>query len=344
MLNRIPRVALFGELLLRLTTPGNERIVQAKSFNANYTGGEANAGALLCTLGVEACLIAAVPENEVGQACLNEMRRFGMDTRHVLRCGPRLGALYVETGAAQRQSKVVYDRAGSSFSQLKPGDVNWRQVLEDADWLHFTGTAPALSPQLAELTIEGCQIAKSLGKTVSCDLNYRSTLWTIDEARDVFQRIAPHLDVLIANEEHARLLLDAPAATFKNPENVFEAAAYKRPTEWLRSKYGVQQVALTIRTGATSDDTTFAALVDNGQASHLSRIHHSRVIDRIGSGDAFTGALIYGALKNWELPRRVEFAAAAASIKNAILGDFCLATEDEIDAVATGQSAGRISR
>lgn len=344
MSTRAPRVVLFGELLLRFTTPGHERIVQAKSFAANYTGGEANAGALLASLGADASLVAVAPDNELGQACINEMRRFGMDTRHVLRRGPRLGTLYVETGAAQRQGKVVYDRAGSSFSQLKVGDIDWKEVLQDADWLHFTGTAPALSPQLAELTIEGCKAAKSLGKTVSCDLNYRSTLWTVEEARSVFKHIARHVDVLIANEEHARLLLDAPSAKFTDPENVFEAAAYHSATEWLHSHYGIGQVALTIRAGVSSDETIFAALVNDGHASHLSRVHQSRVVDRIGSGDAFAGALIYGTLQQWQLSRRVEFAVAAASLKNAIVGDFCLVTEDEINAVAAGTCAGRVNR
>lgn len=344
MSTRIPRVVLFGELLLRLTTPRHERFVQAESFEAAYTGGEANAGSLLARFGVEAFLVAAVPDNDLGQACVNAMRRYGMDTRFVQRCGSRLGTLYVELGAGQRQSKVVYDRAGSSFSQLKVGNIPWKEILQDADWLHFTGTAPALSADLAELAQEGCQIAKSLGKTVSCDLNYRSTLWSIERAREVMQRIAPHLDVLIANEEHARLLLDAPTVPVTNADDIFKPEAYRKSTKWLRDEFGIGRIAMTIRAGTNSDETTFAAILDDGQDLCMSRVEQLRVVDRIGAGDAFAGGLIFGQLMQWDTAATVEFAAAAARMKHSIHGDFCLASIEEVQNVAFGTRNGRVHR
>jgi len=344
MSSQKPRVVLFGELLLRLTTPLHERFLQAVSFDAAYTGGEANAGALLAGLGTEALLVAAVPDNDLGQACVNAMRRFGLDTRYVQRRGPRLGTLYVELGAGQRPSKVVYDRAGSSFAELKAGDIPWKQILQDADWLHFTGTAPAPSADLRELALEGCTTAKSLGKTVSCDLNYRSTLWPVEQAREVMQQLAPQFDVLIANEEHARLLLDAPAAEFSYTREIFEMEAYRSPTSWLRNQYGIGQVALTIRTGTNSDETTFAAIFDDGQQLYMSRVEQIRVVDRIGAGDAFTGGLIYGLLQHWDPAVTLQFAAAAACLKHSIHGDVCLASLKEVQDLAFGFANARVIR
>jgi len=344
MITKPKRVVLFGELLMRLDTPRHERFVQAQNFEVSYTGGEANTGALLAGFGREAALVSAVPANEIGQACINHMRRYGLSTQFVQRRGPRLGILYVECGAAQRSSKVIYDRAGSSFSQLKVGDIPWEEILYDADWLHFTGTAPALSAELAELTMQGCQAAKSMGRIVSCDLNYRSALWTVDAARATMTRLAPHIDVLIANEEHARLLLGAPPAGITGPAGIFEPDAYRSSTAWLRERFGFSHVALTLRSGTMADETAFAGLLDDGNNRHMSPIHKTRVVDRIGAGDAFTGGLIYGLLAGWEMARTVEFAAAVACLKHTMHGDFCLISLSEASAFAEHGADGRVLR
>jgi 2-dehydro-3-deoxygluconokinase len=344
MTNRQKRVVLFGELLMRLGTPLHERFVQAQNFEVSYTGGEANTGALLARLGVEGLLVAAVPDNDIGQACLNYMRRYGLNTTNVQRRGRRLGTLYLETGAAQRPSKVIYDRAGSSFADLKLGDVDWNSVLRGADWLHFTGTAPALSEQLAALTLEGCQIAQSLGVTVSCDLNYRRSLWTIEEAQATIARIIPHVDVLIANEEHARELLGAPAADLTEPTAIFEPGPYRQSTNWLRKQYGFRAVALTMRSGTAADETKFAGLLDDGRSVTISRAYNIRVVDRIGAGDAFAAGLIFGMLEDWQPVRTVQFAAAAACLKHTIHGDFCLVSLEEIRDLAEYGPSGKVLR
>lgn len=338
------RVILFGELLMRLDTPQHERFVQAKNLEVRYTGGEANAGVVLAGFGVDCELVAAVPDNEIGQACLNHLRRFGLGIKYVRRCGPRLGVLFVETGAAQRPSKVLYDRAGSSFAQLKPGDIPWSEILRDAAWLHFSGTAPALSADLAELVIEGCQAAKSTKCTVSCDLNYRSTLWSIVDARKTMTRIAPHVDVLIANAEHAQQLLGTPPATLGSAASVFDVGAYRELIAWLRQKYSFSHVALTIRQDSNAAETTFAGLLDDGRESMISRVHNTLVVDRIGAGDAFSGGLIYGLTNNWPSAKTVEFAAALAAWKNTIPGDFCHVSLPEALAIAEHGGDGRIIR
>jgi 2-dehydro-3-deoxygluconokinase len=344
MEQRKKRIVLFGELLMRLATPRHERFVQAQQFEVGYTGGEANTGVLLARLGAECSLVAAVPDNEIGEACVNHMRRYGLTTTHVQRRGRRLGTLYLETGAAQRPSKVIYDRAGSSFAELQTGDVDWEAVLLGADWLHFTGTAPALSDQLAELTLQGCQIARSLGVTVSCDLNYRRTLWSVEQAAATMSRIVRHVDVLIANEEHARELLGAPAADLSEPAAIFEPDRYRQSTAWLREQLGVRAVALTMRSGTAADETTFAGLLDDGGSVCGSRVYNIRVVDRIGAGDAFAGGLIFGMLDGWQPGRTVEFAAAAACLKHTIHGDFCPVSFDEIVSLAERGANGKVLR
>ncbi len=338
------RVALFGELLQRLAAPLHKRFVQCEHFDIGYSGGEANTGVLLANFGIEASLVSAVPDSDLGQACINWMRRFGLDTRNVQRRGPRLGIYYLEQGAAQRQTKVIYDRAGSSFSQLKIGDVPWEEILRDADWLHFTGTAPGLSGELAELTLQGCQIARAMGRTVSCDLNYRSALWTVEEARPVMMKLAPFIDVLIANEEHARLLLNSPSVSSTGPVDVFAAESYGAATRWLREQYGFREIALTMRSGSVADQTSFAALLDDGQELHRSRIYDINVVDRIGAGDAFTAGLIFGLLMRWDSAQTVEFAAAAGCLKHTVHGDFCLASFDEVALLARSGTDGRVLR
>ena len=343
MSNQPPRVALFGELLMRLETRQQLRFVQTDGFDIGYSGGEANSGVLLARFGVDVFAVAAVPDSDLGLACTNHLRRYGVDVRHVQRRGPRLGLYFLETGSGHRATRVLYDRKGSSFSLLKPGDIPWTEVLAGTDWLHFTGTAPALSPELAELTLEGCRAANKLGVTVSCDVNYRSALWSIAAARETMTRIAPHVDVLVANEEHARDILGAPPADeqFADP---FEPRRYAPITRYLRNEFKLRATALTIRAGDTFDETTIAAVVDDGQQVAASRKYTIQPLDRIGGGDAFTGALIYGLLQKRPLQETVELAAAASCLKHSVRSDFCHASLEEVEALAGSGPDGRVRR
>jgi len=337
-------VVLFGELLMRLETPGHKRFVQAEQFDIGYTGGEANAGVTLVNFGAAADLVAAVPDNDIGQACINHMRRFGLDTERVQRRGPRLGTFYLETGAAQRSTKVVYDRAGSSFSLLKPGDVPWKEVLEGKNWLHFTGTAPALGADLVALTEEGCVEAKKQGLTVSCDLNYRSALWSIEQAREVMQRLVGYVDVLIVNEEHAREILEVEIDASTRECDRFDGRRYEGQARALIEHYELSHVAITARAGSFADDTSVSAFIDDGRVHHMARRYGMRVVDRIGGGDAFTGALIYALLEEWDVERSVEFAVAAGCLKHSVPADLGHMSRDEVFALMHDPNAGRVDR
>ncbi|MDA1180646.1 MAG: sugar kinase [Planctomycetota bacterium] len=338
------KVLLFGELLARYTTPGHERFVQAQQLHVTFTGGEANAGLVLADLGHEAHVLSAVPDHAIGQACINYMRRFGLHTEHVLRrAASRLGILYVELGAAHRASQVIYDRKDSAFARLVRGDIDWATVLQGMDWLHFTGTAPALSTELAQLTIEGCRVAKSLGVPVRCDISYRSALWSLEEASRVMQEIVPMLDVLIVNEEHARQLLDVQTQESLGAD-LFSINRYHAPMEQLAQRYNLSHVVFTVRSGDTSDETNIASAIWNRGTSVISRRYDIRVVDRIGAGDAFSGALIAGLLEGKSHSELIEFATAASCLKHSVPGDFGHCTRAEITALESGRSAGRVAR
>jgi 2-dehydro-3-deoxygluconokinase len=336
-------VALFGELLMRLEPPGVDRFVQAHSLSIGFTGAEANAGVVLAEFGDQPYLVSAVPEHDLGKACLNHMRRYGLDVRHVQRRGNRLGLLFVESGAGFRASQVIYDRTKSAFAELKPGDVPWAEVLANKHWFHFTGTAPALSPDLAELTIEGCHAAHAVGIPVSCDVNYRSALWSIPAARETLLRLAPLVDVLIVNEEHAAQLLEAPRSA-NDTRDPFGAKRYEPMAAFLRERYGLRAVAVTVRAGQTADENRIAAFLSLADSSAMSRTYTVRPIDRIGAGDAFTGALIYALLRNWPADQAVELAAAANCLKHYVRGDFSHCSLDETLQLARGEFDGRIRR
>jgi len=338
------RVVLFGELLMRLETPGHKRFVQAEQFDIAYTGGEANAGVALVNFGAEGFLLAAVPDNDVGLACVQQMRRFGLDTSFVQRRGPRLGTFFLETGVAQRPTKVIYDRAGSSFSLFKPGDVRWQELLAGKDWLHFTGTAPALSDEVAALTREGCVEAKKQGLTVSCDLNYRSALWSVDKACEVLQDLVKYVDVLIVNEEHAREILDVSVRDSERDLECFDGRRYEGMSRSLRERYGLSHVGITVRSGELADETSVAAFLDDGSQWHMSRRYDIRVVDRIGGGDAFAGGLIYALLENWKVERAVEFAVAAGCLKHSVPGDLGHMSRDEVFTLMREANAGRVQR
>jgi 2-dehydro-3-deoxygluconokinase len=337
-------VVLFGELLMRLQTPQRERFVQASQFDVHYTGGEANAGVLLSALGTRCRVVSAVPANDLGTACIQHMRRYGLETTWVRRQGNRLGTVYLELGASQRPSRVIYDRAHSSFSQLKKEGLPWNEILQDQQWLHFTGTAPGVNAQLAEVTLEACHAAHRLGLTVSCDLNYRSALWSMESARPVLQEIVNSIDVLIANEEHARDILDVSVDVGLQTNGKFCLDRYSALTEALRKTYELSVVALTIRAGQVADQTSFSAILDDGSNQRMARRYDIQVVDRVGAGDAFSGGLIHAQLQAWEAGRSVEFATACGALKHSMPGDFCHSSEQEIMALVESGEAGRIER
>ena len=338
------KAVFFGELLMRLATRGLERFVQARQFVVGYTGAEANAAVSLANYGMDAYVVSVVPDTEIGQACVNYLRQFGVNTDLVLRGGERLGTFYLETGASQRPSKVIYDRAHSSITELKPGMVDWEKVFSGKQWFHWSGTAPALSDSMAATTQEACAAAKRGGLTVSCDLNYRRKLWTPEKARRVMSGLMQHVDVLIGNEEDSTLVLGVAAQGVDVAKGDLNAERYKDVAAELHRRFAFKYVATTLRQSLSASENGWSCLLSDGHQCYLSRQYRIWVVDRVGGGDAFSGGLIYGLLSGMSTQDTVEFAAAASCLKHSIPGDFNQVSREEVMALVKGGGSGRIQR
>jgi 2-dehydro-3-deoxygluconokinase len=318
-------VVVFGELLLRLDPPISERIVQADTFKARYTGAEANVAVSLANFGVPALVVSKVPEHEIGQACVNYLRRYGVNTDHIARGGERLGVLYVETGFSQRPSKVIYDRGASSIREVRPGEFDWLRILEGTRWFHFSGTAPALGSSVRSVVEEALGAARQLGVTTRCDSNYRSKLWPPEEAGRVLGGLLGRVDVVICGLEDAAKLfgIAAPAALAADAKACAEFAATR-----LRERFTCRHVAMTLRSGATASFNRYGGLLCGEEGCSFSREYEIQIVDRVGAGDAFTAGLIY----------------QMACLKHTIPGDFNLVTVEEIERLIAGGDAGRVRR
>lgn len=328
------RVVLFGELLLRLNPEGFSRLVQADRMQVYYTGGEANAGAALVNWGREVSMVSRVPEHELGDACVNYLRRFGLDTRHIQRGGERLGLFFVETGASQRQSKIIYDRKDSAFTEFSDECIDWEKIFAGASWFHFAGTAPAVSATLVPVLQRACTAARKLGLTVSCDLNYRRKLWTPAQASATMTELLPLVNVFVCGAEDAAALFG-----ITHPDEGVGVAAQ------LSARFGFTHVVMPRRESRSATHNVFSALLWSAGEVATSRTHEiSYIVDRVGAGDALTAGVIYGLSEGWSLAQTVEFGAAASCLKHSIPGDFNLVSREEVQALADGDGSGRIQR
>jgi 2-dehydro-3-deoxygluconokinase len=343
-MNKTKSAVFFGELLMRLGTKRFERFVQATEFEVGYTGAEANAAVSVANFGLPAFVVSAVPDTEIGQACINKIREFGANTDHVLKRGSRLGTFYLETGVSQRPSKVIYDRAGSAITELKPGNIPWDEILAGKSWFHWSGTAPALSDSMAEVTEEACAAAKKHGLTVSCDLNYRRKLWSPEKARTVMTRLMRHVDVLIGNEEDTALVLGVEAEGVDVDSGSLDAERYKAVARLLHEKFGFRYVATTLRESTSASENGWSCLLSDGKDCYQSRSYTIRIVDRVGGGDSFSGGLIYALLAGMGTQEAVEFAAAASCLKHSIHGDLNHVSVAEVMSLAGGSGSGRIQR
>lgn len=326
------RVVLFGELMLRLNPEGFARLVQADRLQVYYTGGEANAGAALVKWGYAASMVSRVPAHEMGEACVNYLRRFGLDTRHVQRAGERLGLFYVETGASQRQSQIIYDRKDSAFTTFSDEAVNWEEVFAGAHWFHFAGTAPAVASRLVPVLTRACAAARRLGVKVSCDLNYRSKLWTPQQATEAMGELLPLVDAFVCGAEDA-------AAIFGIRGEGSDLAGQ------LSRRFGFTHVLVPRRESRSATHNSISALLWSGGHSAVSKAYEiPYIVDRIGAGDAMTAGMIYGMSEGWTLQQTVEFGVAASCLKHSIPGDFGLVSREEVQALAAGDGSGRILR
>lgn len=338
------KVVTFGEIMLKLSAKGYQRLLQAKEMNVEYTGAEANVAVSLANFGVPVAYVSRLPENDFGRAARMSLRAFGVDTDSIAWGGTRLGIYFAEKGASQRPSKVIYDRAHSAISEATLADFDWETIFKDAQWLHFSGITPALSPNLADICLLACQQAKKMGLTVSCDLNYRSKLWTKEEAQKTMSRLAKHIDVCIANESDIADVFGIEATGSDVEKGQLQQASYEIVAAQLLQKFNLQKVAITLRESLSADDNNWSAMLFDGTKAFHSRKYAVHIVDRIGSGDAFAAGLIYSLLNNYDPQKTIDFAAAASCLKHSIEGDFNWVSVAEVESLMNNHYTGRIQR
>ena len=344
---RTKKVVTFGEIMLRLSPPGFQRFVQARSLDVVYGGGEANVAASLAHFGVSVEYVTRLPPNDIGDACLNYLRQYGAGTRHIARGGDRLGIYFLEMGSAQRGSKVIYDRAGSALSTVEPGMIDWQAAFDGADWFHWTGITPAISVGAAQVCLEAVQKAREMGLTVSCDLNYRKKLWRWGKsAGEVMPDLVSHCDVAVGNEEDADKVFGIRAAGADVLGGQVEAEAYVQVCEKLVERFSnLNTVAVTLRGSLSASHNTWSAVLwRQGQIYSAPRYDITPIVDRVGGGDSFCAGLIYGLRSYDDVQRALDFAVAASCLKHTIPGDFNLASVSEVEKLMGGDVSGRVSR
>ena len=338
------KVVTFGEIMLRLSPPGYERFVQAEKFNLVYGGGEANVAVSLANYGLDSYFVTKTPQHEIGQAAVNHLRRFGVNTAYIARGGDRLGIYFLEMGASQRPSKVIYDRAHSAIAQAQPGEFDWDRIFTGAEWFHFTGITPALGDGPAAVTLEAVKAAKAKGVKVSVDLNYRKKLWSQEKANQVMGGLMDYVDVIIANEEDAEKVFGIKAASTDVTTGKLNEAGYREVAKELADRFGLEKVAITLRESISASDNNWSALLYDNQNYYRSRVYNVHIVDRVGGGDSFGGGLIYALLAGKSAEEALEFAVAASCLKHTIFGDFNLVSAGEVQALAGGDASGRVQR
>lgn len=341
-------VVTFGEIMMRLNPPGYLRFQQARTFEVTYAGGEANVAASLAQFGVPTQFVTRLPQNELADACLSYLRSFGVGTDFVVRGGDRLGIYFLENGAAQRPSKVIYDRAGSSIATIQPGMVDWKRVFENACWFHWTGITPAISESLAAVCLEGIQAAKAAGVTVSCDLNYRRKLWQWGKkASEVMPEMVALCDIAVGNEEDAEQVFGIKAPEVDVERGKVEASAYLYVAQELKKRFpNLQRIAITLRGSISASHNTWSGVLYDGQKLYVGPQYDILpIVDRVGGGDSFVGGLIYRLLKDPnDLQGALDFAVAASCLKHSVWFDFNCSTVDEVEALLKSGGSGRVQR
>lgn len=341
------KVATMGEIMLRLSTPGFSRFVQVQNFDVNYGGGEANVAVALSNYGLESYFISKLPKHEIGQSALNSLRRFGVKTDYILRGGERLGIYFLETGASQRASKVIYDRSNSSVTTLSKDELNWDELFKDFKWFHWTGITPALGKASQESLKAACEAAKKNGVTISADLNYRAKLWTTKEAQSVMIPLMQFVDVCIANEEDAEKSLGFKAGKTNVEGAELDEKGYFNLAKQLKEKFNFKSVAITLRESFSASRNGWSALLHDDKdckEPYRSKKYDIQIVDRVGGGDSFASGLIYSLLAKDNTKDALEFAVAASCLKQTIPGDFNLVSVEEVEKLAKGSGSGRVER
>ena len=336
----------FGEIMMRLNPEGYLRFVQAERFEASYAGGEANVAVSLANYGLDASFVTKLPANPLGESARNEVRRFGVDTSSIVWGGPRLGLYFVEKGASQRASKVVYDRAGSSIALAKRADFDWPKILKGAKWFHFTGITPALGGELPAICLDALEACRAKGVTVSCDLNYRGKLWTREEAGRCMAMLVPYADVLVANEADAADVFGIRAEGTDVDSGRLDKDGYVSVARKLAERFGAKKVAITLRTSISASDNKWAGMLYDAKSrkAFFSTEYAVRIVDRVGGGDSFCGGLVYALATGRRDQAAIDFAVAASCLKHSIEHDFNHVSVQEVESLAAGNASGRVQR
>ena len=341
------KIVTFGEIMLRLAPPDHLRFIQTQSFDVIYGGGEANVAVSVANYGLPVEYVTRLPKNDIGDACLNFIRQYGVGTNHIVRGGDRLGIYFLEHGAVQRGSKVIYDRANSALATIEPGMVDWDAAFAGAGWFHWTGITPAISEGAAAVCLEAVKKAKQLGLTVSCDLNYRSKLWKWGkQPGEVMEGLVEYTDVAIGNEEDADKVFGIHAEEVDVTKGNVEADAYRSVCNQLNERFpNLKTIAITLRGSLSASHNTWGAILWDAGDVYVSPVYDiTHIVDRVGGGDSFMGGLIYGLLTYEGKQDAVNFAVAASCLKHTVMGDFNLVTVDEVEKMTGGDVSGRVSR
>jgi 2-dehydro-3-deoxygluconokinase len=340
------KIITFGEIMLRLKSPGNERFFQSPLLEATFGGGEANVSVGLSRFGLDVSYVTLIPQNQIGDACVFELNKYGINTKNIIRKGNRLGIYFLEAGTNQRPSLVIYDRAGSSISEIKKDDLNWDKIFSDSSWFHITGITPAISEKAGIASIEAVKKAKEKGLTVSCDLNYRKNLWKYGKTpEEVMKEIIKYVDIIIANEEDCQKSLGITIDTDVESGNL-ETEKYKKLTEKVLKIFpNVKKIAVTLRESFSADNNNWSAVINNRNEFLISKKYEIKnIVDRVGTGDTFAAGLIYGLNLLTSDSEALEFAVAASCLKHSIPGDLPLLNLNEIKNLVEGSGSGRVQR
>ncbi len=339
------KIVTFGEIMLRLSPPDRRRIFFSDKFDVIYGGAESNVAASLAMYGLDTYFVTKLPKNELGEAAKSHLRKFKVKDDYVSEGGERIGIYFLETGSAQRSSKVIYDRKYSSISEAVPDDFDWEKIFVNAKWFHFSGITPALGENLPQITLEALKVAKKKGITVSCDLNYRKKLWSVEKASKVMTELMEYVDILIGNEEDAEKVFGIKAVGTDVESGNINKESYIEVAEKLTKKFNFKAVAITLRESISATHNKWSAMLfENGKAYISGTYDIDFIVDRVGGGDSFSAGLIYGFLNNLDSRYKLDFAVAASALKHSLHGDFNISTIEEIEKLAKGSGSGRVER
>lgn len=340
------KVVSFGEIMLRLSPDGYYKLFQKPELNTSFCGAEANVAVALSNFGDEAEFVTALPDNDIGRAACRELMRYGVKTDNIVYTGDRLGIFFAEKGASQRPSKVIYDRKNSAIALADPSSFDWEKIFDGADWFHITGITPALSDSLARISVDAVKAAKKAGLTVSCDINYRSKLWSAQKARPIMTEIMQYVDVCIGNEEDAEIVFGIKAGTTDVTKGQLDTDGYKKSLQTVAETFGCKIVAYSQRKSYSASDNGWSGIIydDEKKQVYTSAQYDIRITDRIGGGDAFASGLIYALHNNISPGNAIETAAAAGCLDQTLEGDFCLFGINDVFDLAGGNSSGRVKR